>query len=78
MAGDLLPAEAGGGLDRPLLEQTTVLTMAQLRATRRGILPWYERSRLAAAGVLVLLGLVVIGAVVGIMALTGVPVALRL
>ncbi|MFD2339693.1 hypothetical protein FGG90_00240 [Clavibacter tessellarius] len=70
--------EMAAGLDRPLLEQTTVLTMAQLRATRRGILPWYERSRLAAAGVLVLLGLVVIGAVVGIMALTGVPVALRL
>jgi len=70
--------EMAAELDRPLLEQTTVLTMAQLRATRRGILPWYERSRLAAAGVLVLLGLVVIGAVVGIMALTGVPVALRL
>jgi len=65
-------------LDRPLVEQTKVVTMAQLRATRRGILPWYERSRLAASGVLVLLGLGVIGAVIGIMALTGVPVALRL
>lgn len=65
-------------LDRPLVEQTKVVTMAQLRATRGGILPWYERSRVALAGALVLLGLGVIGAVVGIMALTDVPVALRL
>ncbi|KZC94676.1 MULTISPECIES: hypothetical protein [Clavibacter] len=65
-------------LDRPLVEQTKVVTMAQLRATRRGILPWYERSRVALAGALVLLGLGVVAAVVGIMALTGVPVALRL
>jgi hypothetical protein len=70
--------EMAADLDRPLVEQATVLTMGQLRATRRGILPWYERSRVALAAVLVLLGVAVIGAVVGIMALTGVPVSVRL
>lgn len=65
-------------LDLPLTEQAKVLTMAELRGARRGILPWYERSRLALAGALVLLGVGVIGAVVGIMTLTGVPVSLRL
>ena len=65
-------------LDLPLTEQAKVLTMAELRGARRGILPWYERSRLALAAALVLLGVGVIGAVVGIMALTGVPVSLRL
>ncbi|RIJ44694.1 hypothetical protein DZG00_15700 [Clavibacter lycopersici] len=66
------------GLDLPLTEQAKVLTMAELRGARRGILPWYERSRLALAGALVLLGVGVIGAVVGIMVLTGVPVSIRL
>ncbi|UQB17095.1 hypothetical protein [Clavibacter nebraskensis] len=65
-------------LDLPLTEQARVLTMAELRGARRGILPWYERSRLALAGALVLLGVAVIGGVVGIMALTGVPVSIRL
>jgi hypothetical protein len=65
-------------LDLPLIEQPKVLTMAELRGTRRGILPWYERSRTSLAAVLVLLGVGVIGAVVGIMALTGVPLAVRL
>nr|WP_228494730.1 hypothetical protein [Clavibacter sp. VKM Ac-2873] len=65
-------------LDLPLTEQAKVLTMAELRGARRGILPWYERSRLALAGALVVLGVCVIGGVVAIMALTGVPVSLRL
>lgn len=65
-------------LDLPLTEQAKVLTMAELRGSRRGILPWYERSRIALAGALVLLGVGAIGAVVGIMALTGVPVSIRL
>jgi hypothetical protein len=65
-------------LDVPLTEQTTVLTMAELRATRRGILPWYERSLASLAAVLVLLGVGAVGAVVGIMVLTGVPLAVRL
>ncbi|WP_316302027.1 hypothetical protein [Clavibacter michiganensis] len=65
-------------LDLPLTEQAKVLTMAELRGARRGILPWYERSRVALAGALVLLGVGVIAAVVGIMALTGVPVSIRL
>ncbi|MBM7389120.1 hypothetical protein [Clavibacter phaseoli] len=65
-------------LDLPLTEQARVLTMAELRGARRGVLPWYERSRVALAGALVLLGVAVIGAVVGIMALTGVPVSIRL
>ena len=65
-------------LDLPLTEQAKVLTMAELRGSRRGILPWYERSRVSLAAVLVLLGVGVIGAVVGIMALTGVPLSIRL
>ena len=44
-----------GDLDLPLTEQAKVLTMAELRGARRGVLPWYERSRLALAGALVLL-----------------------
>lgn len=65
-------------LDLPLTEQAKVLTMAELRGARRGILPWYERSWLALAAALVVLGVGVIGGVVGIMALTGVPVSVRL
>ncbi|MFS4507632.1 hypothetical protein ACMA46_15505 [Clavibacter sp. Sh2141] len=65
-------------LDLPLTEHAKVLTMAELRGTRRGILPWYERSRTSLAAVLVLLGVGVIGAVVGIMVLTDVPLAIRL
>jgi hypothetical protein len=65
-------------LDLPLTEQAKVVTMAELRRTRRGILPWYERSRTSLAAVLVLLGIGVIAAVVGIMALTDVPLGIRL
>jgi hypothetical protein len=65
-------------LDRPLTEQTRMVTMAQLRDARPGVLPWYERSVLSLAAVLVLLGIAAVGAIVGIMALTGVPVAVRL
>jgi hypothetical protein len=65
-------------LDLPLTEQAKVLTMSELRGTRRGILPWYERSRTSLAAVLVLLGVVVIAAIVGIMALTDVPLGIRL
>jgi hypothetical protein len=65
-------------LDLPLSEQTRVMTMAELRVTRRGILPWYERSLVSLVAVVVLLGLGAVGAVVGIMGLTGVPVSLRL
>jgi hypothetical protein len=65
-------------LDLPLTEQAKVLTMAELRGTRRGILPWYERSRTSLAAVLVLLGVGVILAIVGIMALTDVPLGIRL
>ncbi|WP_440696717.1 hypothetical protein [Clavibacter nebraskensis] len=65
-------------LDLPLTEQAKVLTMAELRGTRRGILPWYERSRTTLAAVLVLLGVGVIAAIVGIMALTDVPLGIRL
>jgi hypothetical protein len=65
-------------LDLPLSEQTRVMTMAELRDTRRGVLPWYERSLVSLAAVVVLLGLGAVGVVVGIMGLTGVPVSLRL
>ncbi|WP_043670368.1 hypothetical protein [Clavibacter michiganensis] len=65
-------------LDLPLTEQAKVLTMAELRGTRRGILPWYERSRMSLVAVLLLLGVGVIAAIVGIMALTDVPLAVRL
>ena len=76
---DLLTMRSmAAGLDLPLTEQAKVLTMAELRGSRRGILPWYERSRVSLAAVLVLLGVGVIGAVVGIMALTGVPLSIRL
>jgi hypothetical protein len=65
-------------LDLPLTEEARVLTMAELRGGCRRILPWYERSRMALAGALVVLGVAVIGGVVGIMALTGVPLSVRL
>ncbi|QOD44530.1 hypothetical protein [Clavibacter zhangzhiyongii] len=65
-------------LDRPLTEQTRMVTMAQLRDARPGVLPWYERSLLSLAAVIVLLGVGVIGAIIGIMALSGVPLAVRL